>query len=349
MGKKSKAFIFLALILCLVWGVISGYLAAIYLGNKGNSNELGFWGESEACLSEAQVLSLIGDAQSCTDQLKEYYSERFTFAGYDQEGNEIIGEINLSRHEKFPGIFSHGYSILIIHGDQSEYEVITFEDSEHEVVVREELIDFEHIPSPDLSTREEFNIEIKSDRIDIKAEFNNLEGDFIIENSPEYTKYVSVGDVDLQLGDDKFKVNGALSSIYSTDSSKYIFFDGFNDLSLQAYQLVWWDEEDNFYLLDKSDVKSSHEGYKSHSWFLTKKKDGWMAREFDIEGITLKEGSQKEWFIAIDNLPPLSAILRSGKQVDTQGERGIITGETSLKSGVDDTLKSIGTFIYYDF
>jgi hypothetical protein len=91
---------------------------------------------------------------------------------------------------------------------------------------------------------------------------------------------------------------------YTNDYSKYVYFDGYDSLQSLAQFFVFWDEKNNFYLIDKSEVYQNNPYYKSHTWVLYKDAQSKSTRKtFFAEIATKKQGGKSSsWDISIPEL-----------------------------------------------
>jgi hypothetical protein len=103
-----------------------------------------------------------------------------------------------------------------------------------------------------------------------------------IRSLPGYTKFISAGEGTFSI-DGKSKPAYVLyERIYSLNDSEIQFYD--TPLGVTTYWLAFWDEEGNFYHLDRSDVTRPTRVYESHKFGVVKKPDGSVTKTFDVIG-----------------------------------------------------------------
>lgn len=103
-----------------------------------------------------------------------------------------------------------------------------------------------------------------------------------IRSLPGYTKFVSAGE-------GKFSIDGKMKAayvlyerIYSLNDKEIQFYD--TPLGVTTYWLAFWDEEGNFYHLDRTDVARPTAVYESHKFGLIKTPVGSVTKTFDVVG-----------------------------------------------------------------
>ena len=128
----------------------------------------------------------------------------------------------------------------------------------------------------------------------------DIKGDFVTKNTPHYTRYQSTGIATIKFHGETFTANALVEGIHSIDFSESIFFDGSDLVDADTYQFVLWDEDDNFYMIDDSNVRSDTPKYPSHTWLLHKDKaSGYTKKGFDstITTTVLPDGTETNWKI----------------------------------------------------
>lgn len=199
---------------------------------------------------------------------RDYFADEVFIYG-DDNGKPFYLSLSLNRLETDSG-YSHYYYVKGIY-DKSNINYYTdFTNSGIEPINTNFLTNYKRFHMPDLSAREDLEF-LVLDRIgQIKINVSNLNGDFLVKNSIEYTKYVSEGDAQVQINGKSFRANAVFINSYSNNAYKYVYFDNFDGLVSRTVFGLLWDELGNFYLLDRSDVETTHKYYTSHAWGLKK-------------------------------------------------------------------------------
>jgi len=68
--------------------------------------------------------------------------------------------------------------------------------------------------------------------------------------------------------------------IYSTDYTDSLYFEGLNELDSESVQLILWDSQGAFYMMDQSRVENNNPKYRSHFWGLKKDIEGNLNKIF---------------------------------------------------------------------
>jgi len=296
-------------------------------------------------------------SQETKNQILRYRNDDITISGIDENGDEFLLLLDLYRKELEPEInlkskvnlesnsqsnieslseslnvkkeentFLHYYFFQLEYQGKTYKDYVSFKSNSKEIQQRGFIESFENNLSSDLSTKEDYSISIDSNGFEISAVLENLNGDFITKNTPEYTRYLSVGTATLNINEEIIQTDVAVEKGYSENYTKYIYFDGLQKLQSRTFRFLIWDEEGNFYLIDDSFVKENVENYKTHTWILYKnKKDQFTKKAFDAE-ITFSEKSGfKNWKI---NISDLDIKLNLGTKYPTKNNwtEGLIQG-----------------------
>ena len=238
------------------------------------------------------------------DQKLRYFRDDVTVSGEDREGNHFLLRLGLNRKEIEQDKFVHYYSSQMFYLDKTQVVYSSnFLNSSPTPQVNQFLHKFENEIAEDLSTKESYQFEVSIDDNEISASLNDLVGDFITKNRPEYTRYLSAGSAEVIINGEKLEANALLEKSYSSDQSKYLFFDGYDDLSTRTYKFALWDNEGNFYLIDDSTASSKHPSYKDHTWILYKNKQTGGGQKAFSGNIDFQEnGREKNWQIKVPDL-----------------------------------------------
>ncbi len=265
------------------------------------------------------------DCQAAITQEKTFFSDDLIVHSQDSTGKPILIEMSLNR-KKIGDFFLHYYYVNMSIGELQKNDVISFQSQSHDVEAHDFLKQFSNTKAPDLSTRESFALTYDHDPISLQITTQDLVGDFITKNSLEYTRYVNEGEATIIISGKDYQARIATVQSYSNDYSKYVYFDGYDSLQSLAQFFVLWDEKQNFYLIDKSEVYSDNQYYKPHTWVLYKDAVTKGANKvFSAQIITNKKGGTSlSWDI---NIPELnSQISLQSKSIFNGTTKGVVQG-----------------------
>ena len=230
-----------------------------------------------------------------------FFSEDFMIYGKDDKQVPFFLKLSLNRKQKSKNNYLHYYFSNLFYGGLNSSGYVDFNSSSPDVTSQKYFSTYQHEHAPDLSTREKYDFTVQLNGKNITISTDELGGDFIIRNSLEYSKYVSVGKAQVAVDGKKFEANIFVSTIYSDDYTKLLFFDGYDEVQPTTDYLAFWDENDSFYLIDHTLTGKDNPHYRPHTWVLYKDgKNGWMKKAFNVN-IDFQEflSLPKEWNIFI--------------------------------------------------
>lgn len=275
------------------------------------------------------VVSFGDRAISPAEPSRRFFSDDIVLFGQGPDGKDFFLDLNFNRKEDVQlATFQHYRFASLIYNETNESLTESIPDPNFQEVPSGFLQKFENKIAADLSARESYSFTVNIAGTQIRAEIDGLQGDFIVKNSPEYTRYVSEGKAIVQLGSQTFSVHAIITKIYSSDYDKYIFPPGDKTLKSETQVLNLWDEAGNFYLIDQTRVKSYSPSYKSHTWVLFKNADQqYLRKAFDAEIIfkTLNN-TAFSWDISLPTLNKEFFKLQVATAKTKNPEEGIAKG-----------------------
>lgn len=250
-------------------------------------------------------------------------------------------EIDFNRIESKEGVFSHYTFINGYTGDTNfTYYDVTYSTTTG-LLPNSYVKNIEKISSSDISPRDKYKGTVLLDGEPLTFFITGLEGDFITRHTPEYTRFQSVGTAEVAYRGRTFTAQALVENSHSYDASKYIFFPGHDMVDATTHQFILWDEDNNFYMIDNSDVRSIIAEYPSHTWLLYKNSDS-LVNKKSFQSVILpkkNEGGMAGWHVtarefsnaSIDLLPLVlfkqedgrMRVLVTGTVTDDQGSRSI--------------------------
>jgi hypothetical protein len=210
----------------------------------------------------------------------QFHSDRFVLAGELDNGKPFLFDIDINRKEIGGAQYIHYYMGNLVEGESSQYFYEKREANKSTILSDLFFKDFNKSLEEDHSSRYSYDFSFSFSGKNYTVSTDTMESDFIIKNEPEYTSYVSAGEATLSVEGVPYTVHIMHQAIYSTDYRKSVFFEGFSDLKSQTHQLILWDDEGTFYLVDQSEVDGYSQFYASHFWTLTKYRNESMKKAF---------------------------------------------------------------------
>lgn len=278
-----------------------------------------------------------------SEQRLRFFRDNLTLVERDYSDSPRVLKFELNRREDTPNDFIHYYSAVFMHNGESIKERTSFNSPDADVKANGFIKSIANLIANDLSSREEYEFDINLDGLDFGATLHNLDGDFVTKIQPGYNRYTSVGIAKATIGDEEILFNASLEKIYGDDYSRWIFFDGVQDLESTTDKLIMWDDQGNYYLLDTTTTNKPSHAYRPHTWVLHKKATGANLKAFDAK-ITREKLTDDLWNWKLD-FPDF------GVKLDVDGlhlsgverEYGVVEGELFQNSQVR---KVNGFFVY---
>ncbi len=215
---------------------------------------------------------------------RQFFSEDIVIQGKDDQNQLFFLKLSMNRKQQQKDQFRHYYFANLIYGNLNKSSDDYFNAKMADIPASKFFISYKNQRAIDLSTRQGFDFLLDVDHHQMKVEIENLSGDFLIRDKPQYTKYGSVGNAKIEIGGKNFRAKAFVSTIYSTDYSKYIFFDGYEDVHALTDYLIFWDEAGSFYLVDHTVTQQNNPAYPPHTLVLYKDGPGnWTKKAFEVE------------------------------------------------------------------
>lgn len=116
--------------------------------------------------------------------------------------------------------------------------------------------------------------------IDIKFATDTLLNEMTMRSLPEYTKFQSESDANVNINGNYYKANVFYTRIYSNDQTEVLIYD--RNVKFTTHWIAFWDTNGNFYHIDDTQVFSDTPGYTSHSIGYEKLSDGTIKQTFSL-------------------------------------------------------------------
>lgn len=161
---------------------------------------------------------------------------------------------------------------------------------------RDFLQQFKVVDASDLSARANHTIALNlNDMSEFKFTTAVVDADFITRNSPAYSRTHSVSTTTIYIDSEPLEAKVYIEKTYSDDADNAIFFPGSDKLSIKTAQFIFWDNINNFYLFDSSNLATPVPQYQSHTWLLMKRFDGLSRKSYSGSYREVTSGVKLGW------------------------------------------------------
>lgn len=269
-----------------------------------------------------------------------FFSDDFLVYGKDDKGTPFFLKLSLNRKQRGQHNYIHYYFSNVMYGDINESDYTDFYRTDADIPVPKVFINdedwfiaYKNSDNPDLSARENYFFTMQRHGQSITVFTDELQGDFLIRNTPEYTKYGSAAKAQILINGKSFEANVFVSSIYSNDYRKFLFFEGYDEVQPTTDYLAFWDENDSFYLIDHTQTKEENPYYRPHTWVLHKNdKDGSMKKAFDVELDFKSESGENQWSVTVPDLD-VEIEIKMDKFFENSSSEGVGKGSVKTSDG----------------
>jgi hypothetical protein len=276
-----------------------------------------------------------------------FFSDELFLLGETAPGQPFLFTINLNR-KRVGESYSHYYFADFIHEGRQRQLYTDFLDINDQVLPHDFLTSYKQQIAEDLSARESYEFDFSFRDLTVHADLKNFQGDFLVKNTLEYTKYISEGNGIVTINGKQYPVRAIVSKIYTPYYDKYVFFNGYDDLRSLAQLFVLWDSDGNFYLLDQSKVDQNLPEYKSHTWALYKNRTGNYTKKAFSANVEYSHQNwkPKSWSVYV---PDFGTTLKlEPKTFFTQKQdSGLAAGTVTLEGGQTKQISGYFSFTRY--
>jgi len=277
---------------------------------------------------------------------KSFFGDELILQGKTLENKPYVINLQLNRKKHLGVSYLHYYSAYLSLNNSVYTSSTNFYSSTSQVKAKGFIKEFENNKFTDLSAREKYTLKLNVEGKDVIITADDLNSDFIVRNTPEYTKYISIGKALVSLEDSTspLSANTAVEKIYSNNYNKYVFPKGYESLKPETDYLAFWDKKNDFYLIDSTKISEANPDYPPHTWVLHKKNDGTIQKKFEANVVYNKEAGQ--WQLNLPELNLNNTVLQAFDISNTSTQSFI--GRLEGKNSISDISPSInGFFIKY--
>ena len=264
---------------------------------------------------------------------RRFFSEEFIVFGKDPAGQDFLLTVMLCRKEDAEkGSFIHYRFASLISSSTNIDLTDSFYDDHSDEVVHGFLNTLVEERAEDLSSRESYTIGVELEGRRVRVKIPELQGDFVVKDSPDFSKHLSESVAQIQIGDKEFTGRAAVEKIYSSDYSIHVFFPGYGKTPSETNAFVLWDEAGGFYVLDASQVTVENPNYRSHTWVLWKDTTKYILRKGFEAHISAEQasGQPMHWAIRIPPLEVEHLDLTAAQTKKGKPNEGIVHGQVQL-------------------
>lgn len=276
----------------------------------------------------AEAEPLFGPTQS----QRHFASDDFVIFGKDGEGKDFLLTLMFCRKQLGEKDFVHYRFAALIYDGLNINLSESFHDARIQEVAHDFLEGYENIGADDLSARESFRLSLKIGSKKIEVSIPDLQGEFLIKNTPDYMKFASESPAEITVDGKKLALRAYVEKIFAEDYDTYVFFPGHGKIRSETHSFELWDELGNLYVLDTSQVSEKNPSYRSHTWVLHKNlKLGTLKKAFDAQ-VSFKEAGEQSasWLIRIPALDVSRLKLHVVQNKDGKTDEGLVTGEIEV-------------------
>lgn len=281
-------------------------------------------------------------ASAC--QTCAFYSDSVTLFAPDGTQPFVL-EIDINRREELDSSFSHHY---FLDGLINNTKIKNYTQSPSPDFLLQPysfVSDIARVFADDMSARDVYVGTIETSAGTVSFETAPLQGDFLSRNRPEYTQFQSVTRADVTFNNKTVSAFALVENVLSNNYEERIYFPGYQNIEANTNQFILWDEADNFYMIDQSEVLSDTPEYPSHTWLLHKDmRSGKSQKSFTA---TIEEAGYQEWHVyapAFDNATITLSLQNTYKPEQDGRARHVVTGVITDNAGtrsISGLLKAI--------
>lgn len=209
---------------------------------------------------------------------REFFADDIVLVAPESPFGRFAVDLSLNRKQEPDGTFVHYYYADLLLGTTTFGRYDSAQLPHAALAPVGAVAEIVRDRSADLSARATIAGTLQFGPHTVMFATDELNGDFLIKDLPEYMKHGSAGRVRLEVDGTEFDGFVYAAHISSTDFAPTIFFPGYNTMHANARQFMFWDAEGNFFLADRTDVREEIPAYPSHQWTLFRSSDG-MARK----------------------------------------------------------------------
>jgi hypothetical protein len=280
-----------------------------------------------------------------TTTVRYYFYDRLILHGFDKERKPFLLYFDGSR-KQLNGIYGHTYSAYLVYQGRVYQDYTSFTSSSSTLVRSGFLLDLVHT-KPNELPEESYSLTLSLQGKKITAQIPHVQAEFLVKNNLEYLRYVSPTTATVTIDNERIETNVMVDRVLSTDAA-LVTLEDFPGIKNRTHSIVFWDERQNFYHLDSSEVFTPNVPYYPHTWILYKNSDGTMRQsQTSTVHLTPPQSSSPEWSLSLPELNHADAVIKVIRFTDRGNNSfsGIVEGSITDSFG---TRKVHGYGFYED-
>jgi hypothetical protein len=152
---------------------------------------------------------------------------------------------------------------------------------------------------PTLVLRERIEANINIDKNNISFKSDTLENEMTVRSLPGYTKFISESTAKLTVNGKTYNARIMYTKLYSLNSKSLQFYD--TPLGITTDWLIFWDEQGNFYHIDRTDVERPTDVYQLHRIGIYKSYEKSVTKTFNVSVVRDNEVPPKHYTFTLSD------------------------------------------------
>lgn len=342
--KSDKKFFFLITAL-IILAVISSFLGGFFVHQLLYTNQVPV--PTPTPSATVTPVPTGPDIEQITTKYppgKHFYDEGFYVLTKDNPPVTIV--LSASRLEQNGGTYLQNTRASYINGDVTARLVDSKNTNDSAIVTDKIVKKWQTTIDPSRVLREGSEIEFVLNQTDFQLATGPLTNEIAIRSLPGYTKFFSNGNGTLTFNGQIHPVHLLYYRLYSQNAVDIQFYT--QPVGLTTDLVVFWDQSDNLYVIDKSQVDKPVNDYQTHQVGFVEDKSGTVSRSFNVRVTRDSLSPPDHYTFAIDNLGVVLTLNRvksvnKAPNENYQWYQSLVTG-TVQNSG--QTLSGRGTVEY---
>ncbi|MEI7498669.1 MAG: hypothetical protein WCK11_05335 [Candidatus Falkowbacteria bacterium] len=251
---------------------------------------------------------------------RPYFLNELTMQGTDDSGKVIWINFQAIRSQTIIN-YDHYYTATVKYDGQIFRQMTQFSKFSDSIVPQGLLKSFNNYKNTE-QAEEEYNLAFTIDGHELSIEIPTIQADFLAKSNYRYVRYIGVGSFKGTIDQKSIRGNVKADVIMSSDGKQATISRG---VKYSGQSISLWDEMNNYYQIDVSEVAPNNTGYSSHQWALYKSAASGEMRKLRQMNIARTTSS------LIITLPELndtkiSLTQFSALPADTNNQSGLATG-----------------------
>lgn len=210
---------------------------------------------------------------------KHFFDEGFYLVTKDNPPVTIV--LSTSRLEQNGGSYLQNTRVSYINGDTTVRLIDSKNTNDSGVITDKIIKKWQTTVDPSRVLRESSEISFVLNQTDFQLSTGLLANEIAIRSLPGYTKFFSNGNGTLTFGGQTHSVHLLFYRLYSQNAADIQFYT--QPVGLTTDLVVFWDQADKLYVIDKSQVDKPVNDYQTHQVGFVEDKSGSVSRSFNVD------------------------------------------------------------------